>query len=121
MKNMVQTIGTKAAVCMKLAAENIKRNYIIAISAGLCIIGLGLVVLGATTFLGNRLTDTKEPPPVISWLSVSNVSDRSAVISWKTDKPYTSSVQVYSQDNVLINTVNEKTSTMEHRVVVDNL
>lgn len=121
MKNKIETVITKAVAFIKLTVINNKTKRRIAVLSSLCIVGLGLSIFGAIALLRNQSTYPQELPPVLSSISVSDVSEKSAVISWVTDKPTMSSVQIYSQNNMLISTVTEKIPVTEHRIFVDGL
>jgi peroxiredoxin len=121
MEKKIETVITKALAFIKLTVINIKTKRRIAILTSLGIVGLGLAIFGIIALLRNQTTYPQEPPPVLSSISVSEVSEKSAVISWVTDKPTLSSVQVYSQNNMLISTVTEKVAVTEHRISIDGL
>jgi len=121
MKNKIETVITKAVAFIKLTVINNKTKRRIAIVSSLCIVGLGLSIFGTIALLRNQSTYPQELPPVLSSISVSEVSEKSAVISWITDRPTMSSVQVYSQNNMLISTVTEKIPVTEHRIFIDGL
>lgn len=109
MKNKIETI------------VNIRTKRRIAILTSLCIVGLGLAIFGIIAMLRNQTTYPQELPPTLSSISVLEVSQKSAVISWVTDKPTMSTVQIYSQNNTLISTVTEKVPVTEHRIFIDGL
>lgn len=104
-----------------MTAVTIKTKRRFAILAILCIAGLGLMIFGAIALLGTQTTHPQKPSPVISSISVSGVSKKSAVISWVTDKPTWSVVRVYSQGNVLVKLIDEDIPVKEHRIFINGL
>jgi len=59
--------------------------------------------------------------PTIWTISVSEISDQSAIISWITDEPTISTVQVHDEKGTFIRTWTDKALVIDHSMIVDCL
>ena len=59
--------------------------------------------------------------PVISGVSVSDITDRSAVIAWVTDEPATSDAIVHDENDICIGIQPDDSLVTSHRLIVDHL
>jgi len=91
----------------------------IAIVVALAFIVTGLVML--ITGAGNAVRKEKVPEVMVSHVTVSEITETSAVISWKTEAPTASSIAVYDQNAETIRFWIHKTPTSNHRMVITGL
>ena len=108
----------------KRLVKAVRQRPRFAAGATIGIIGLALVVYGVTVlYLGTGISGRQESSvePVISTVSISDVSERSAAISWTTDKPTISIVQLYSEGGVLITERIDNEIVTNHRLLIDGL
>lgn len=117
----LQNLGPKATSWLMLIGQKVRQHPHVASALGLFLLGLiayGVIVasVGTTT-----PKDTAGWAQVAANISVSEVSETSAVISWTTDKPTISSVEVYTQDGGLTIDVTEKKPVTTHRLLVGGL
>ena len=122
----LRNLGIKTVAYLKMAGRKAKEHPLIAISTGICL--LILIAAGITAaFISPAVpknSDTTEVPlevAVVSDISVSELSETSAAISWLTDKPTVSSIEAYSEDRTFIITVTAKKPVTTHRLLVAGL
>jgi len=122
----LRNLGIKTVAYLKMAGRKAKEHPLIAISTGICL--LILIAAGITaTFISSAIpknSATTEVPlevAVVSDISVSELSETSAAISWLTDKPTVSSIEAYSEDRTFIITVTAKKPVTTHRLLVAGL
>ena len=92
--------------------------------AGICLLGLGMIICGLTALFTGTDTIRKESggaAPIISDISVSGITEKSAMISWVTDEPTVSSLQVYDEKGSFIRTWTDKALVINHSMIVDCL
>lgn len=117
----LRNLGSKAMAGLRLIRENARQHPRIASIVGICL--LGLITYGiVAAFTGATVPQngTKEEIPVISDV-YTEVSEVSAVISWMTDKPTISSVQVHTKDGTFVITVTDKELVTTHRILAGGL
>jgi len=92
--------------------------------AVICLLGLGMITCGLTALFTGTDTIRKESggaAPIISDISVSGITEKSAMISWVTDEPTVSSLQVYDEKGTFIRTWTDKALVIAHSMIVDCL
>jgi peroxiredoxin/uncharacterized membrane protein YphA (DoxX/SURF4 family) len=118
----LQKLGIKAIMYFDLTLKKAKKHPRIALSAGICLL---VLIAGVVAIVSIRSTATKDDVTagvvVVSDISVSELSETSAVISWLTDKPTVSSVEAYSEDGNFIITVTDRKPATEHSLLVAGL
>ncbi len=122
LSDRLQNLGSKALTCLKLIGQKARQHPRIASIMGICL--LGLITYGVITASINTVVpknDITREIPVVSDISVSEISETSAVISWTTDKMVSSSVEVYTQGRIFIITVINKSPVTAHRLLVAGL
>lgn len=117
----LRNLGVRAVACFRLAEKGARHHPRIALSVGICL--LGLIIYGVIAFTCPIApkNGTTEEMPVVSDISVSEISETSAIISWMTDKPTISSVQAYAEDSVFTVTVTDEDPVTVHRLLVGGL
>lgn len=118
----LRSLGTKAMAYFSLTVKKAKEHPRIAIYTGICL--LILIACGITVVSVSPATpknDVTVEVPVVSDISASELSETSAVISWVTEKPTISSIEVYSEDGTFIITVTDKKPVTTHRLLVAGL
>jgi peroxiredoxin len=118
----LRNLGAKTIAYLNLTVKKAKEHPRIALSTGICL--LILIACGITVVSIRPATpqnDVIVEVPVVSDISVSELSETSAVISWLTDKPTISSVEVYSEGRTFIITVTDKNPVTSHRLLVAGL
>lgn len=118
----LQNLGSKAANWLKLMGRKTRQHPRIAAVFG--ILSLGLIACGvivASTSTAVPKDNATGGTQVATNISFSDVSETSAVISWTTDEPTISSVEVFSEDGVFIITVTEKKLVTKHKLLVAGL
>jgi peroxiredoxin/uncharacterized membrane protein YphA (DoxX/SURF4 family) len=94
----------------------------IAISTGICLIILiacGITLVSISPAIPKN--GARVEVPVVSDTSVSELSETSAAISWMTDRPTISSIEIYSEDSTFIITITDKKPATTHRLLVAGL
>jgi len=118
----LRKLGTKTMAYLNLAAKKAKRHPRIAISTGICLLILIACIITVVSIRpAAPQNDVTVEVPVVSEISFSELSETSAVISWVTDKPTISSVEVYTEGGTFIITVTDKKPVTEHSLLVAGL
>jgi peroxiredoxin/uncharacterized membrane protein YphA (DoxX/SURF4 family) len=118
----LRNLATKAMAYLNLTVKKAKEHPRIALSTGICF--LILIACGITAVSISPATpknDVTVEVPVVSDISVPELSETSAVISWLTDKPTISSVEVYTEGRTFIITVTDKKPVTAHQLLVAGL
>ncbi len=108
-----RSLVLKSAGLFRLAGKFTAEHTGIALLVGICL--LCLIAYGITA----AFMSTTMGKPIVSGVSVSDLSETSAVISWKTDKPTTSSIEIYTADHSF--TVTDEDRGTSHRLLVTGL
>lgn len=120
--NYVQSNVLKSIAQLLKIEVFIRNRPRIAAFGGIGIVGLVLIVYGVVVLFGSQLrTPAQDINPVISDVSVTNISEKSAIISWKTDKPSQNHVLIYNKAGILMNDLTEKTAYTAHLMAVSDL
>lgn len=118
----LRNLRLKAMAYFTLTLKKAREHPRIAISTGICFL---ILIAGVVALVSIRPTTPKNDVTagvvVVSDMSVSELSETSVVISWVTDKPTASSVEVYSEDSTFIITVIDKKPVTEHSLLVAGL
>ena len=121
---IMRNLGSEPRIWAKKLKQVVGQRRFAAIGIGIGIIGLALVVYGITSlYFGDNVEERRDisAQPVISDVSVSEISERSAVISWITDKPTISTVQIYTEAGIIITERSDRELVTNHRVLIDGL
>jgi len=122
----LRNLGAKTIAYFNLAVKKAKEHPRIALSAGICLIvliacGITVVSVSPATPKNGAAVEVPIEVTVISDISVSELSETSAVVSWLTDKPTINSLEVYSEDGTFIITVTDKNPVTAHSLLVAEL
>jgi peroxiredoxin len=125
--DQLRKLGTKTMAYLNLNVKKAKEHPRIALSTGICL--LILIAAGITaTFISSAIPKNSattevslEEVVVVSDISVSELSETSAAISWMTAKPTISSFEVYTEGSTFIITVTAKKPVTTHRLLVAGL
>ena len=118
----LRNLGPKAMAYLNLTVKKAKEHPRIALSTGICLlilIACGITAVSISPAIPKNGATVEVL--VVSDISVSEISETSAVISWMTDKPTISSVQAYAEDGVFTVTVTDEDQVTAHRLLVGGL
>ncbi len=97
-------------------------GYIIAFAIG-CI-GIALLVYGAVGWYqnsGTKIVEKQIDSVRISDVSVSNITDKSATLSWTTSEPAITTVLIYNEKINYSRRYNDTTAAISHTILIDEL
>ncbi|MBM3142835.1 MAG: redoxin domain-containing protein, partial [Chloroflexi bacterium] len=118
----LRNLRLKAMAYFNLTLKKAREHPRIAISTGICLL---ILIAGVVALVSIRPTTPKNDVTagvvVVSDMSVSELSETSAVISWVTDKPTASSIEAYTEDGIFTITVTDKKQVTAHRLLVAGL
>ncbi|MBM4446185.1 MAG: redoxin domain-containing protein [Chloroflexi bacterium] len=115
-------LGARVMAFFRLIGKGIREHPLIAIFAGICVLGLlAYGAIAASTHTAAPGNDTTAKIPVASDISVSELSETSAVISWTTDEPAISNIEIYTEDHIFVITVTNKKPVNSHQMLVGGL
>ncbi|MBM3175644.1 MAG: redoxin domain-containing protein [Chloroflexi bacterium] len=117
----LRNIRLKVSPFLKPIGSKIAQHPYISLLAGMCFLGLIAYSItiqfnGATVFQNG----TKEKIPVVFDISV-EASGKSAVISWMTDRPTLSNIEICTEDGSYIGTVIGERPVISHKLIIDGL
>jgi len=118
----LRKLGTKTMAYLNLTVKKAKEHPRIAISTGICLLILIACIITVVSIRpATPQNDVTVEVPVVSEISFSELSETSAVVSWLTDKPTISSIEVYTEGGTSIITVTDKKLVTEHSLLVAGL
>ncbi|MBM3118516.1 MAG: redoxin domain-containing protein [Chloroflexi bacterium] len=118
----LQKLGAKTMVYLNLTLKKAKEHPRIALATGVCLLVLiacGITLVSISPAIPKN--GARVEVPVVSDTSVSELSETSAAISWMTDRPTISSIEIYSEDGTFIITITDKKPATTHRLLVAGL
>jgi peroxiredoxin/uncharacterized membrane protein YphA (DoxX/SURF4 family) len=117
----LRNISFKVSSFLKPIGSKVAQHPYISLLAGICFLGLIAysitIQFNGTTVFQNGM---KERIPVVFDISV-EASEKNAVISWMTDRPTLSNIEIRTEDGSYIGTVIGEKPVISHKLTIDGL